>query len=332
MKKWFKYLAVLIFLLGLYFVGPQPAKPQYSKVKHTVPSIHNLENYIQQIESTHKIKPGNEAKIVWLNDTAKEMTEYAIVYLHGFSASHEEGNPVHVNIAKEFGCNLYLSRLSEHGIDTVDQLIRLNPTAYWESAKEALAIGKQLGKKVIVMGTSTGATLALQLASVFPEDVAALILYSPNIRIKDENAWVLNKPWGLQIARMVAGGKYFDPPDERPVYRAFWNKPYRVEALVQLQEMLETTMNESTFKSIHQPTLMLYYFKDEKNQDQIVQVEAMKVMFQQLGTVESQKVAHPIPDAGDHVIGSPIKSKAVQSVQDFTAEFMKTLLKLPEVN
>jgi len=328
MKKWFKYLVVLIFLSGVYFVGPQPEKPFYSKAKHQVPAIQDLENYIQKGESSHKVKPGNEAKIVWYKDSVKAITDYAIVYLHGFSASHEEGNPIHVQTAKKFGCNLYLSRLSEHGIDTVDQLIRLNPEAYWESAKEALAIGKKLGKKVILMGTSTGATLALQLASAFPEDVAALILYSPNIRIKDDNAWLLNNPWGLQIARMVTGAKYFDPPDERPIYRAYWNKPYRIEALVQLQEMLETNMNETTFQSIKQPTLMLYYYKDEKNQDQIVKVEAMKEMFQQLGTPQNQKVEHAIAEAGDHVICSPIKSKAVESVQDYTTDFMKLVLNL----
>ena len=45
---------------------------------------------------------------------------------------------------------------AEHGIDTVDALINLTADEYWESAKQALAIGKQLGKKVILMGTSTG--------------------------------------------------------------------------------------------------------------------------------------------------------------------------------
>ena len=42
------------------------------------------------------------------NDSLKEKTEYAVVYLHGFSASQEEGDPVHYDFAKKFGCNLFL--------------------------------------------------------------------------------------------------------------------------------------------------------------------------------------------------------------------------------
>ncbi len=78
----------------------------------------------------------------------------------------------------------------------------LNLTAdkYWESAKEALAIGQQIGNKVILVGTSTGGTLALQLAAQYPE-VYAMVLLSPNIAINDPNAWLLNNPWGLQISQ-----------------------------------------------------------------------------------------------------------------------------------
>ena len=95
----------------------------------------------------------------------KNKTAYSIVYLHGFSASQAEGDPVHKNIAAMFGCNLYLSRLAEHGIDTTEPMMNLTADKNWESAKQALAIGKQLGNKVILMGTSTGGTNALQLGS-----------------------------------------------------------------------------------------------------------------------------------------------------------------------
>jgi hypothetical protein len=32
--------------------------------------------------------------------------------------------------------------------------------------------------------------------------------------------------------------------DDRPQYRRYWNKPYRLEAVVALEEYLETTMNK----------------------------------------------------------------------------------------
>jgi hypothetical protein len=73
---------------------------------------------------------------------------------------------------------------------------------------------------------------------------------------------------------------------------------------------------------------MLYYYKDEDNQDQVVKVSAMKRMFSQLGTPASEKRQVPIPNAGDHVIGSYIKSKDIISVEKETERFALEVLKL----
>jgi esterase/lipase len=249
------------------------------------------------------------------------------VYLHGFSASQEEGNPVHRNIAKQFGCNMYLARLSEHGIDTTDALINMTATSLWESAKEAYAIGKQLGDKVILMGTSTGGTVALELASNF-EDVAGLVLYSPNIAINNPSAFLTNNPWGLQIARMVMGGKENVLKNRTDTYKKYWNHQYRLEAVVELQELLETTMIPSHFNKIKCPLLTLYYFKDEKNQDPVVKVSAMKEMFEAVATPANLKRMIPIPEAGNHVLASPIQSNDIVTVEKETALFLEQIMQI----
>jgi esterase/lipase len=327
--RWLKFLLILIAILTVvYLLGPAPATPKYDTTMPTVPAINQLDNFIAQQEAQHTLRPDNQARIVWHNDSAKQKTPYAIVYLHGFSASQEEGNPVHRNIAKQFGCNLFLSRLAEHGIDTTEQLLKLTADNYWESAKQALAITKQVGDKVILMGTSTGASQALQLAAAYPNDVAAIILYSPNIKIYDPNAWVLNNHWGLQIARMVKGGKYNVPEDDRPIYKQYWNKPYRLEATVALEELIESAMTEETFKKVKQPTLLLYYYKDEANQDNVVSVSAMKKMFTQISTDSTMKKQMAMPNTGDHVIASPIKSKDAAGVEAATKNFLVEVLKL----
>jgi len=327
-----RFLRILLYVIGVgiivYLFGPRPDEPKYETVMPAVPPLNELDKYVATQEAVHKLRPNNEARIVWANDSSRQKTEYAIVYIHGFSASQEEGNPVHRNIAKQFGCNLYLSRLAEHGIDTSEQLMNLTADNYWESAKQALAIGKQLGNKVILMGTSTGGTQALQLAATYPADVAGLILYSPNIAINDANAWVLNNHWGLQLARLVKGSKYNDPADERPIYRQYWNKPYRLEATVALEEMLETTMNKETFSKIKQPVLLLYYYKDEQHQDNVVKVSAMKDMFAELATDSTHKRAIALPNTGNHVIASPIKSGDVESVEKETKKFLEEVIQL----
>jgi esterase/lipase len=314
----------ILALFVIYFLGPQPPKPVLNDVLPAVASINALDSYITAMEAPHKIKPNNQAKIIWA-DSSKSQTEYALVYLHGFSASQMEGDPVHQNIAKQFNCNLYLARLAEHGIDTTEDLMNLTADQYWESAKLAYAIGKQIGKKVILMSTSTGGTLALQLASVYPE-IAGLILYSPNIEVFNPSAPLLDNPWGLQIGRAVLKSNYVDIKYKDSAYPKYWNSHYRIEGVVALQNLLEATMTEATFKKIHQPTLALYYYKDEAHQDNVVKVTAIQKMMQQIATPANLKMEMAIPNAGNHVIASPIVSNDIVSVEKATAKFMQDII------
>ena len=326
-RKWWILLPLLL-AIG-YLLGPRPESSDYTTELPDIPSdTSSLSQYILQKESSHKIKPDNEARIVWANDSTKQKTAYSIVYLHGFTASQAEGEPAHRDIAKKFNCNLYLSRLAEHGIDTTEPLQRLTVETYWQSVKEALVIGKQLGEKVILMGTSTGGTLAIKLAAEY-KDIYALILLSPNIEIKDGNAWILNNHWGLQLARLILGSQYIESKDTRPLYKQYWTSTYRVEAAVALQELIESSMNEETFKKVKQPVLMLYYYKDEIQQDSTVKVSAMKEMFNELGTPRDKKLAVAMPNTGSHVIGSYIKSNDVAGVEMQIENFLKNVLKIP---
>lgn len=317
----------LILIIGVYFLGPEPATPTFDPNLPVVPGEPAaLEKYIRDKESRHNIKPGNEARIEWA-DSSKNKTEYAVVYLHGFSASEKEGDPVHRRFAKSFGCNLYLARLADHGIDTTETLLLFTADRFWESTKEALAIGKQLGEKVILISTSTGGTTALKLAADFPADVYALINMSPNIALRDGAAFLLNDPWGLQIARAVLGGKYRETGanEERAKY---WNKKYRIESLTQLEELVEQTMKKSTFESVSQPSLTLYYYRDEENQDPEVKVSAMLDMHEYLATPAELKKAIAFPSAGAHVIGSSMTSKDVEGVYQAMEKFAVEILKM----
>lgn len=326
--KWLFAVGAIFWMV--YLLGPNPPTPVYTTTMPSVPAQPDLlETYIRNNEARHKLKRNNEARIIWFNDSLKQKTEYAIIYLHGFSASQEEGSPIHTNIAKEFGCNLFLSRLAEHGIDTTEPMANLTPEKYWESAKQALAIGKQLGNKIILMGTSTGGTNALQLAATYPKDIAALVLMSPNIAINNGNAYLLNNHWGFQLAKMITGDDHITSADDRPVFKEYWYYHYPLTAVVQLQEMIETTMTKETFKKVKQPLLMLYYYKDPVHQDSVVSVPAMQEMFNELGS--AIKIKQPMPDARDHVIGSYIKSRDLRGVQGAIENFMEQILHIHKV-
>ncbi len=330
-KRWIYISFPIILIFSIYFLGPEPARPKWDLAMPSVPSEPvALENYIRNQESKHKLKPDNEARIVWA-DSSKRKTEYSVVYLHGFSASQKEGDPVHLNFAKEFGANLYLARLADHGVDTTEQLLYFTADRWWASCKEALAIGKAIGEKVIIMSTSTGGTMALVLAGEYPQDVFALINMSPNIAINNPTAFLLNDPWGLQIARQVLKGNYQNIPYDS-ARQIYWNGKYRIEAIVQLEELIEDKMNKTTFERVIQPTLTLYYYKNEAEQDPTVKVSAMLEMHKALATPDSLKVAVPIPNAGAHVIGSSLVSKDLETVQREASKFAVEKLKMRKVN
>ncbi|WP_293743156.1 alpha/beta fold hydrolase [uncultured Pedobacter sp.] len=327
MKKRYKVIIGLsAFIIAAYLSGPKPKKPLFSEELTKVPDLADLDNYVASIESMHKIKPGNEAEIVWA-DKPHQQTEYAVVYLHGFSASKTEGNPVHLNLAKALHANLYLARLADHGIDTLAPMQYFTADRLWESSKQAYAIGKKLGKKVILVGTSTGGTVALKLAATYPE-INSLILMSPNVAINDKNAWLLNNPWGLQIARKVVGGDERKVDDRTDEYKKYWYTNYRLESLVELEEFIESSMVKRTFQKVKQPVLLLYYYKSELEQDPVVRVDAMLKMYDELGTPNHLKIKHAIPNAGNHVMGSYITSKDLPGVEAAIESFVERMLKV----
>lgn len=326
--KTFKLTLVFVLLLALfYLLGPIMPKPVFNA---SLPDIHiELENYVDSVESGKKVRAGNEAEIKWYNDSLKNKTKYVLLYLHGFAASWHEAYPVNLDFSKRFGCNAYFARLASQGLITEDPMIDMTPSRLYESAKLALVIARKLGDHVIIMGTSTGASLGLMLASDFPDMIYGLILYSPNIRIKEKTSFLLSQPWGLEIARLYFGGKFrvlnHDPSDE---YCKYWYCRYRAEGAVYLQQLIDAKMNSDLFQRVKCPVFMGYYYKDGENQDQVVSVKAALKMFDQLGSSPSMKQSQSFPNASDHVIASSLTSHCVNEVEEYTWKFSEKILML----
>lgn len=328
MKKAIILLFVIMVLVGFYLLGP---KLPYNKLSNKLPNIKlnvgNVEEYVVHKESALKIKPDNEARILW-NDSLKQETDYSILYLHGFSACWYEGNPSHINIAKALQANMYLCRLAGHGLVDDDAMLQMEPSALYESAKEALLIANTLGKKTIVVGTSTGGTLALKLAADFPNMVHSMVLLSPNIEINSSVAGLLGGPWGLQIARLSAGGnKYRDlGPAPLKIEEDYWSRYYPWEATIYLQQLINETMIDEIFSKVNQPLFLGYYYKDEENQDPVVKVDAMHTMFDAISTSSDVKIKKAFPNAGTHVIGCSDLSGASKDVEVSVIAFLKSII------
>lgn len=334
MKRFLRItLLLVVILIAAYLAGPIYPKPLLSsKLPVLKIETNHLDSYLKNKEAGLKIKPDNESKIFWANDSLKNKTTYCLLYLHGFSSCWYEGNPVNIDFARRYGMNLYAPLLASHGIDTPDALIDMTPDRLYESAKEALVVAHLLGEKVILMGTSTGGTLALKLASVYPALIDGLILLSPNIAINNSAAFLLSKPWGLQVARGVYKGNYsVSDANIDSENCQYWNCKYRLEATVYLQQLVEATMTKETFSKVDKPVFLAYYYKDNKHQDPVVKVDAMLKMYDQLKTPPLKKQKQAFPEAGTHVIGCKLYSGAWKEVEAATYQFAEEKLELISV-
>ena len=325
-----KVFLIISFSILIFVAGPKIEKPVIFKDLPKIElNINEVKSWIDEKESKfNNIKEGNESRIIFYDSVPKK-TDISIVYLHGFSGSSQDGFPVHINIAKKLNSNIYLPRLFAHGLNSNEPLIEYTGEKYLDSAREALALGKTIGEKVILMCTSTGCTAALTLAANHPE-VAALVMYAPNIRITHPLDFVATLPWGLYIVRLVEGGKYHYITGTWKDKEKFWTTKYRLEAPIEMQMLLETAMNEKIFRKIKVPTFSGFYYKNEIEQDNVVSVDAMRRMFKQLGTEDSLKLEIAFEYAGGHEIAHNLVNKNYVKVQESTLSFLQNIFNLNE--
>lgn len=85
-------------------------------------------------------------------------------------------------------------------------------------------------------------------------------------------------------------------------------------------------MSKEQFAKVKCPVFVGYYYKDEQNQDEIVEVKASLKMFKELGTPETQKRVVDFPNARNHVLCSSLLSGAVPEVRNATFQFAEELL------
>ena len=330
--KFLKYVGLLmVALFVIVFFGP---KVSYDKqvlldTDINIP-ISGIESYVADVEAKVKdMKPDNQARIIWANDSLKQKTAYSIVYLHGFSASQEEGDPVHTDFAKRYGCNLYLARLEDHGRLDSNTFINLTPDNFLQSAEDAIDIGKILGEKVIVMSCSTGGTLAAILASS-GENIHSMIMFSPNIEIYDSKSELLLYPWGKQLSELVLGGNH-NHLKYKPEQAKYWNEVYHTNGLFAIKTLIKDNMNQASFSKITMPVFIGYYYKDETNQDKVVSVKRMIDFYNEIGTPEALKRKVAFPTTGHHVISSHVMSEDIQGVENETFKWAEEVLGLKPV-
>ncbi|MGI9232475.1 MAG: alpha/beta hydrolase [Woeseiaceae bacterium] len=307
--------ALLIVLAALWLLTP--AKLESATAEIVVPD--DLENWLveseQEAASRYGLVPGTEKRVRWFDQ--REKTLYSVVYLHGFSATRQETAPLAEYVADALGANLFETRLRGHGRKR-DELAGVRAEDWLADAAEALAIASQLGEKVVVIGTSTGATLATaMLGHPAMDSVDTIVMLSPNIAPRDPAAAWLTRPAGPLLARILVGETRSWQPHNEAQGR-YWSTTYPMAAAVEMMRLVDLA-NRQTPARLSQ-RLLMFYSKD----DAVVSPTAALVTYEAIDA--PQKAAIEIKDPGDpshHVLaGDVLSASKTQRVADDIAEFI----------
>jgi len=161
------------------------------------------------------LRPAAQKRVRWAGQP-EERTDWSVVYIHGFSATADEIRPVPDMVADGLGANLVFTRLKGHGRDG-PAMAEATVEGWMEDVAEALAIARRVGRQILVMGTSTGATLVtLALHEAMAEAVSGVVLISPNFRVADPKSALITWPGARWWAPLVAGREQgFEPQNAR---------------------------------------------------------------------------------------------------------------------
>lgn len=240
-------------------LGPRPTFDD----RWVEPALPNdLDAYLDSVEAgVADLRPGDGREIVRADPGEVGRTPLSLVYLHGFSADRHELEPVLSELGEEFGANLYFARLAGHGRDG-SAMGEATVEAWLRDAAEAVSIGERIGDRVVLVGTSTGGTLAAWAAARPETDgrIAALVLISPNLQPKDRSSRVLLYPWGGLLASIVVGDRRCFQADNDHQER-HWTTCYPTSALVPMMGLVEY-VRTMDWTRIDVPILLIYSPKD----------------------------------------------------------------------
>jgi esterase/lipase len=321
-RRWI-LLGLVLALTAFCALGPTPrvTTPNWDTIAATIPQeAAQLDAYLRQQEAkTPGLWPDTEKRIVWHDGPRK--TPLALVYLHGFSGTRQETAPLSEDIARALGANLFETRLRGHG-QPKEYFGQATAEEWLSDTIEAFELARRLGDRVAIIGTSTGATLALWLAAQpqAKRDLAALVLLSPNLGPKDSAAQLLTLPWAQTLLPTLIPERSWTPANEGQA--KYWTTSYPTPVLFHLQALVEL-VRALPAEQVTIPVFFLYNPDDE-----VIDAAEVERFFARIPEGKKQTfLVTPRPDEGNHVIAGRILSPSqTQPLGEKITAFLRPLL------
>jgi len=222
----------------------------------------NIDEYLIKSEQQFSdIRQGVSKKIIWANKKNTK-TPISIVYIHGFTASSEEVRPLPDLIAKDISANLYYTRLSGHG-RTSNAMGNSSIQNWMNDLHEAIEIGSRIGKKVIILSSSTGGTISVTSAlnKKLSSKILGYIFISPNFGINNKFANLISWPFSEYWLQLILGKTMKHSPRNEN-NKKYWTMSYPTNALIPMARLVNEVHNKD-FSNIKKPALFYFSMEDK---------------------------------------------------------------------
>ena len=238
-------------------------------------NINSLDKLIEDSENEIlNIRPDTEKKIIWANQN-KVKTKISLIFIHGFSATRAELDPVIEMLGKELNANIFFTRLRGHGLDG-EALAEATFDDWMIDTKEAIDIGNAIGDSLILIGCSTGCSL-IHANLQYTENALAIIYVSPNFGPKSFFGQLLRIPGAKWFIPFIFGKEYSFVPRNADHARC-WTTKYPTCALLAVKDSV-VAASKIKQKKIKLP--ILFWFSDE---DKIVSSKATRKVISKIGS------------------------------------------------
>lgn len=327
MKRWLKITIAILVVTGVSYTGAYYSSiPSYEYPQHSLPADFDSFYQSKLVETKGKGgKPGNEERLVRYSPGK---TKTAILYVHGFGASRAEGEESMDRVATKLKANLYYLRLPGHGTNNEDHR-DTDFREYLKTAEESLLMMDKLGDKIVLVGTSMGGLISTYLAAKYPDKIHALVLFSPFYDFAAPLAKIFYYPGGPFLGRAI-NGKIRKSPTRvagdgiGDKYYDFWYKDQYLDSLTHIANAKKMIVSSRTFEKITEPTLLVYYYKDENKQDKVASVPAMLDGFSKFGGSSKSPLNRSVAiGEGHHVLTSKHVSSDKEAVETAVLDFLK---------
>lgn len=275
-----------------------------------------LEKNLQKKEAEiYNLQPDTEKIIRWYQ-SERSIRPLAFVYLHGFSATRQELSPVTENLADHMCANVFYTRLKGHGRDA-NAMAEAQVSDWYQDALEALSTAEKIGRKVVLISTSTGSTLAAWLQLHAPNaPIVASIQVSPNYGVKSKLARFMRYKWVMSISKWINGDYYsFEPVNA--VQAQYWTERYPLEAIVPMIELVNE-IDRADLGKIDVPQLIVY-----SPDDQVVNIDKVLAAAQRYNNARTQAFTKSSAKSQHVLAGRATAPDAVAPMVSLMSDFLQ---------